>query len=127
MLSPRGADATGTSRFDNAEKRSSRDNVCVSSAWGPETHASVAPFRCVFQTAAVALLTVGPGGINPPRGEPVADGARNQPQASATVRFSRRGSSRASANVSGPRASDQKTVRSGVTDGWVSGPQPELG
>ena len=46
----------------------------MSSAWGPETHASVAPFRSIFQTAAVALLTVGPDGIGPPRSEPVADG-----------------------------------------------------
>ena len=46
-------------RLDASEKRSSRVFVLVSSAWVPVTHASVAPFRRVFQTAAVEALAVG--------------------------------------------------------------------
>lgn len=52
-------------RLDTAETRGSREFVLVCSARGPETHASVAPFRPVFQTAAVAVLAVGRRGAAP--------------------------------------------------------------
>jgi hypothetical protein len=42
--------------LDGAEKRRSKGTVRRCSAWVPVTHASVTPFRDVFQTCAVAPL-----------------------------------------------------------------------
>ena len=58
--------------LDGAEKRRSKVTVGRCSAWVPVTHASVTPFRDVFQTAAVAPLA---GLSSAAMFRPCADGA----------------------------------------------------
>src|SRR4030095_12547970 len=42
--------------LDPAEKRRSRDVALASSAWGPDTHASVTPLRGIFRATLIAGL-----------------------------------------------------------------------